>query len=88
MLDKVRHVASMRSISPKSLAQLHAENPDMKDTTSVSVTTMDKVYEYATTPREQTDMLGVVLRFVPDVEEVQAAIQVRARGNNCGPTPD
>lgn len=48
----------------------------MKDSTSVSVTTMDKVYEYATTPREETDMLGVVLRFVPDVEEVQAAVQV------------
>lgn len=58
------------------MPQLHTENPSMKDSTSVSVTTMDKVYEYATTPREETDMLGVVLRFVPDVEEVQAAVQV------------
>lgn len=49
----------------------------------MSVTTMDKVYQYATAPRDQTDMLGVVLRFVPDVEEVQAAVQVRATTPTC-----
>ena len=39
-------------------------------------TTMDRVYDFAATPRADTDTAGVVFRFVPDPQQVEAALQV------------
>lgn len=40
-------------------------------------TSMDRVYDFATTPRSNTDTAGVSFRFVPDPQQVQAALEVR-----------
>jgi hypothetical protein len=37
---------------------------------------MDRVYEFASTPREQTGTEGVAFRFVPDPRQVEAALQL------------
>jgi hypothetical protein len=44
---------------------------------------MDRVYEFASTPREQTGTEGVAFRFVPDPRQVEAALQVGAQQGWC-----
>jgi hypothetical protein len=40
-------------------------------------TSMDAVYEFAITPRKETGMEGVVVRFMPDTRQVENALEVR-----------
>ena len=39
-------------------------------------TSMDRVYEFAATPRGETGTEGVVFRFVPDPRQVESALEV------------
>ena len=40
---------------------------------------MDRVYDFATTPRGETGTDGVIFRFVPDPQQVESALEVRRR---------
>jgi hypothetical protein len=40
---------------------------------------MDNVYEVFTTPRETTGLQGIHFRFMPDMQQVKHALQVRQR---------
>lgn len=37
---------------------------------------MDAVYQFATLPRDDTGMQGVIFRFMPDPSQVDAAVKV------------
>lgn len=42
---------------------------------------MDNVYEVFTTPRETTGLQGIHFRFMPDMQQVKHALQVRMVGS-------
>ena len=46
---------------------------------SVLAVTMDNVYAFATSPRESSGAKGVVFRFMPDMDQVNAALNVRPK---------
>ena len=39
---------------------------------------MDAVYQFATAPRSESGTEGVIFRFMPDTEQVAAAVKVGA----------
>lgn len=56
--------------------KMKEQNPKLAKQAQVLTVTMDRVYEYAITPRDQTGSEGVVFRFMPDMRQVQAALQL------------
>lgn len=53
------------------------ENPKLGRESSVTQVGMDAVYQFATAPRAETGMQGVIFRFMPDPMQVDAAVKVR-----------
>jgi hypothetical protein len=54
--------------------------------------TLDNVYEVFTTPRDTTGLQGIHFRFMPDMQQVKHALQVRQGGRpkatcTCMPAP-
>lgn len=58
------------------LKTIKQANAKLGKEVKVLTTTMDRVYEFAKTPRTDTDTAGVVFRFVPDPRQVEAALQL------------
>jgi Tic22-like family len=52
------------------------ENPKLGRESSVMQVGMDAVYQFATAPRAETGMQGVIFRFMPDPWQVDAAVKV------------
>ena len=61
-----------------NLLQVKQENPKLGRESSVTQVGMDSVYQFATAPRAETGMQGVIFRFMPDAAQVDAAVKVRA----------
>ena len=57
--------------------QVKQENPKLGRESSVTQVGMDSVYQFATAPRAETGMQGVIFRFMPDAAQVDAAVKVR-----------
>lgn len=62
-----------------SYPQIKAANPKLGKQAKVLATSMDRVYDFATTPRGETGTDGVIFRFVPDPQQVESALEVRRR---------
>ncbi|KAL4446206.1 hypothetical protein ABPG77_003013 [Micractinium sp. CCAP 211/92] len=58
------------------LKKIKQVSPQLGKQAKVLTTSMDRVYEFATTPRTDTDTAGVSFRFVPDPQQVQAALEL------------
>lgn len=56
--------------------QIKEANPKLGKQTRILTTTMDSVYNFAVTPRDQTGTEGVTFRFVPDAGEVESALEL------------
>jgi Tic22-like family len=56
--------------------QVKQENPKLGRESSVTQVGMDAVYQFATAPRAETGMQGVIFRFMPDPSQVDAAVKV------------
>jgi hypothetical protein len=57
-------------------SQIKEENPRLARDSKVLRVTMDNVYEVFTTPRETTGLQGIHFRFMPDMQQVNHALQV------------
>jgi len=70
--------ATLPAPAPPRLSwQIKQANPQLGKQAKVLLTSMDRVYDFAKTPRTDTNTSGVVFRFVPDPTQVEAALQVR-----------
>ncbi|PRW61470.1 TIC 22- chloroplastic [Chlorella sorokiniana] len=58
------------------LKTIKEANPKLGKQSKVMATSMDRVYDFARTPRSETDTDGVVFRFVPDPRQVEAALEL------------
>ena len=56
------------------------QNPKLGKSAKIMATSMDAVYEFAVTPRSDSDTEGVVFRFMPDGRQVGNALEVRREG--------
>ena len=56
--------------------QIREQNPKLAKQSSVLAVTMDNVYAFATSPRDSSNAKGVVFRFMPDMRQVGAALDV------------
>jgi hypothetical protein len=66
------------------LCQIKEANPKVGKQAKVMTTSMDRVYDFATTPRTETGTEGVIFRFMPDPRQVDLALQVRWGGGEGG----
>jgi len=64
--------------------QIKEENPRLARDSKVLRVTMDNVYEVFTTPRETTGLQGIHFRFMPDMQQVKHALQVRGSAHTGG----
>lgn len=55
---------------------IREQNPKLGKQARVLPTSMDRVYEFAVTPRSELGLEGVVFRFVPDPQQVEAALKM------------
>lgn len=63
------------------VATMKEQNPNLGKTAKVLQTSMDNVYEFAITPRDQSGTDGVTFRFMPDASQVEHAMELyRAAG--------
>lgn len=60
-----------------AVSQIREQNPKLAKQSSVLAVSMDNVYAFATAPRESNNAKGVVFRFMPDMRQVGAALDVR-----------
>ena len=57
--------------------QIQEQSPELAKTSHIMRLTLDKVYDFAITPKENTPAENVVFRFMPDAEQVKHALQVQ-----------
>lgn len=65
-----------------SAMQIKEKNPKLGKSARVLMTSMDSVYEFSVTPRENTNTEGIVFRFMPDASQVAHALEVRSKNFN------
>lgn len=58
--------------------QIQEQNPELARESHVTRLTLDKVYDFALAPKENTPAEGVIFRFMPDASQVRHALQVLA----------
>ena len=63
----------------RGVTQIREQNPKLAKQSSVLAVSMDNVYSFATTPRDSNNAKGVVFRFMPDMRQVNAALDVRCQ---------
>lgn len=63
------------------IAKIRQENPKIAKDTGVMRTTLDAVYEVFTMPREESGLQGIHFRFMPDMREVENALQLFTDAN-------
>lgn len=56
--------------------QIREENPRLARDSKILKVTMDNVYEVFTTPRDTTGLTGIHFRFMPDMRQVQHALEL------------
>ena len=58
-------------------AQVREQNPKLAKQSRVLKVSMDNVYDFAVTPEVDKKTAGVSFRFMPDLKQVQKALEVR-----------
>lgn len=61
---------------PSIGCQIREQNPELARESHVTRLTLDKVYDFALAPKENTPAEGVIFRFMPDAKQVRHALQV------------
>ena len=56
--------------------QIREENPRLARDSKILRVTMENVYEVFATPRDQTGLQGIHFRFMPDMRQVQHALEL------------
>ena len=57
--------------------QVREQNPKLAKQSRVLKVSMDNVYDFAVTPEVDKKTAGVSFRFMPDLKQVQKALEVR-----------
>ena len=65
------------SVMTCQLAQVREQNPKLAKQSRVMKVSMDNVYDFAVTPEVDKKTEGVSFRFMPDMKQVQKALEVR-----------
>ncbi|EFN52292.1 hypothetical protein CHLNCDRAFT_139038 [Chlorella variabilis] len=77
--DQAKQLGLFFFSEPEASAMLQTikgANPKLGKQAKVMATSMDRVYEFAATPRGETGTEGVVFRFVPDPRQVESALEL------------
>ncbi|KAI3432456.1 hypothetical protein D9Q98_004006 [Chlorella vulgaris] len=77
--DDVKQLGLFFFSEPEAEAMLKTikeANPKVGKQAKVMTTSMDRVYDFATTPRTETGTEGVIFRFMPDPRQVDLALQL------------
>lgn len=65
------------SVPSYPLLQVREQNPKLAKQSRVMKVSMDNVYDFAVTPEVDKKTEGVSFRFMPDMKQVQKALEVR-----------
>jgi len=65
------------SVPSYLLLQVREQNPKLAKQSRVMKVSMDNVYDFAVTPEVDKKTEGVSFRFMPDMKQVQKALEVR-----------
>ena len=67
----------MQAVTGSCAVQIQEQSPELAKQSHIMRLTLDKVYDFAITPKENTPAENVVFRFMPDAEQVKHALQVQ-----------